>query len=239
MNDETLRRLLDEAAPSARDGAVALEASRESLTRARRRHRQRLGAGITVMALLAVIGLSALLDRETPSEIEFRDDGGIQDPPVTTGPVANDADESHTTSGADAAGDDEATADGSMNGPEANPAPASTSTSIPEPTTTTAAASSSTTTTAPTGPSTSTLGTAGGIATVTLQDGLITGVDGDPTVGWTVDTELESPREGRVEFEMGERKVRVDYEIEDGCLRWTVEDDGPDPDPEEVHGGGC
>ena len=88
MNDDRLRRLLEEAAPPAPDGRPILAELGPSLRRARRRRRQQLVAGSGALLIAGVVGVGTLLSGGAADvETEVRDVPGedqLEPPPVTT-----------------------------------------------------------------------------------------------------------------------------------------------------------
>ena len=224
MTDDELRRLLDDAAPAAPEGRPVLDALRPSLRRARRRRYQRQIAGGTVIAAALVAGIGLMVNRSgDSSELDFR---GEPDP-VEQAPTVSSTD----PPGDSTLADEPVGGDGAPEhiAPSSTPAPPS-STTID--TTSPSTSTTSSTSTLPDGstPANVTRETEAGTATAGFVDGALVLVDASAAPGWVMTTESDQPDELRVDFEEGETRVRIKFELEDGFLVASVERDGHDED---------
>ncbi len=224
MNDERLKRLLDEAAPSELDGRSKLESVRPSLHRARRLRRQRFVAMSGVATVALVVGVGFLIDRnDGTTELDVRDTPGDEmvdpDPSVDDDPEPSSPDDDR---------------DAGPTGTES--VETNTTTTVPVASSSTSTTSSTTAppeTTTPVGPRSGqelTEVTEGGTATAVLVDGTISIASASPADGWTADTDVDGPDDVRVDFEIDGRRIRVEFDLEDGPLAVKVEDNGADED---------
>jgi hypothetical protein len=240
MNEDRLRRLLDEAAPAAPDGQTMLDVVRPGFRRARRRRQTRLGVLGAVALMALVVGAGIAIDRDDqPSDLDLRAtaDSGTDGPDILPSPEdgaagADDVPADEPTG--EIRSDDETPDHLTPDRPTGDPEPVSsdedstsasvTSSSPPAPTT------PPTTTSAPASQLTEV--TEGGTVTAALVDGAITIVGFSAVDGWTDDIEYDGPDEVKVEFEQGEARIRVRFDLEDGVLVSSVEREGSDDEPD-------
>ena len=225
MTDDELRRLLGEAAPTAPDGRPVLDTIRPSLSRARRRRHQRQIAGGAAAVAVLVVGIGVAMNRSgDQTELDVRGGPDSVERPSETSDPSPDPPAAPQPPGDPAAGDE---------APD-HLSPSSTST-VPASTTDTTSTTTTSTSAPPADlpPQQLTRSTEAGSATASVVDGSIVLVEASAAPGWIATTEADSPDELRVDFEQGESRVRVKFDLEDGVLVASIERDGHEEGHEE------